>query len=767
MTPQALQRALVLLGVVLALSFVGGSCSGDPPGAGYLVIEAATPDLVGTPLAKLGSVTAHAQRLDVVHRSNCSDPNTEKVITVDSTPGTIVLNAGRPNVPALLSPQVAVPQGCITQIRMITDSIEVSLDGKTETAKAPSGPQTGLKVVPINESKPFTVDKDKTTVVLVHYDPNESLIFNKGQGVIEKPVLRGEQVEAEFGIGVILDEVVLTFDDTATQNDIQTLIGSAGDQIQTQWPRKYVTVKLPNTALLHDRIAFYTGKPHVNSVLPNSFVELQGPNPFPMGTPNDPLYQDAPPTGIETVNLDAVHALNAWRVTTGSTGPPPTDIVTGIVDNGYDLLHQDLLDNIWINEGEIPAAIKLLIKDIDGDNHTTFRDLNDPANANAAICNKAASPPTGLCDPLDLVDGKGTNGYGWQDNKDDDKNDLIDDIFGYEFQDGSPKDNLPEPYPPCSDPKACKPGESSVPNHGTGVAGIMAGIGNNGVAGVGVAWRTRIILAKGQIFNTGQATGAINDRMKRDSFVRAARYVHQMGARVVNTSLGTAMFREDALVPGDCRRGLQGIRKDKFKPGIEGLSREWNEMLDRSKTVLTVALNDCAENDDSDGTFFYPGGFVRARPDIGVASADVTMISVTSADAWDSFNNKPKTFPSLNGYASFGNQTALIAAPGSFWRMNDIQAYPPVGLNTKTTDCGGKQRCSGTSLAAPVVAGAAILTAVNNTQLSAIGIKSRILDNATDAVSLLNVVQGNPGGKGIAVSRILGPGPSKLRQACT
>lgn len=415
----------LLIPVALIFAIVAACEAPDPPGDGYLLVQVATPDLSGTPLANLGPISLHSTRVDIVHRADCANQDAENVLTVSNTPATITLNSGALNAPRLVTPQLPVRPGCILQIRFITDTMTVTIGGNVQSAKVPSGPQTGIKVVPVDEAKPFTVEANRTTLVRVDYDPTKQLVFNKGQGIIEKPVVQGVQVDPDFSVGIVLDEVVLTFDPGTTQADITSVVSAAGDTIIRQYPQEFVTVKVPNTALLRDRLQFYVSQPHVRVALPNTLLDLQGPNPFPTGLPNDPLYTP-PPANIESVNFDTVHALDAWRVTTGST-----DVLAAVVDNGFDLLHADLAPNIWINEAEIPPAIKAKIKNTDHDNHITFADLNHPDNA--GICPKSNSPPTDLCDPLDLVDGKGTVGYGFQDGDDNDGNGFKDDIVGWDF----------------------------------------------------------------------------------------------------------------------------------------------------------------------------------------------------------------------------------------------------------------------------------------------------------------------------------------------
>ena len=58
-------------------------------------------------------------------------------------------------------------------------------------------------------------------------------------------------------------------------------------------------------------------------------------------TPNDPLYPDQ-------WYLSHIGADKAWDVTTGSS-----DVVVAVIDTGVDVEHEDLAENIWVNEGEV------------------------------------------------------------------------------------------------------------------------------------------------------------------------------------------------------------------------------------------------------------------------------------------------------------------------------------------------------------------------------------------------------------------------------
>jgi subtilisin family serine protease len=127
-------------------------------------------------------------------------------------------------------------------------------------------------------------------------------------------------------------------------------------------------------------------------------------------------FPDAVPDDYDSVKmwgLKRIEAEVAWSVSTGSG-----DVAVGIIDSGAELSHPDLSANLWVNSGEIAG-----------------------------------------------------NGI------DDDNNDLIDDIHGWDFadDDGNPDDEG---------------------NHGTHVAGTVGAVGDNESGVVGVNWNTRLIIVR-------------------------------------------------------------------------------------------------------------------------------------------------------------------------------------------------------------------------------------------------------------------------------
>ena len=139
------------------------------------------------------------------------------------------------------------------------------------------------------------------------------------------------------------------------------------------------------------------------------------------GTPNDPLYSNQ-------WYLPKISVLQAWDINTGCNS-----IILAVIDSGTDYGHEDLDGNIWVNPAE----------DFNGNGTADFY-------------------PYYVGGDLD-----------WSDN---DNNSKVDDLVGWDFQDG---DNDP----------------SGTYYHGTAVAGVALAQTNNyeygsylGVAGVAGGW---------------------------------------------------------------------------------------------------------------------------------------------------------------------------------------------------------------------------------------------------------------------------------------
>jgi subtilisin family serine protease len=213
-----------------------------------------------------------------------------------------------------------------------------------------------------------------------------------------------------------------------------------------------------------------------------------------------------------------IHDDWSWDVTQGDP-----HIVVAVTDDGIDLLHEDLYDNVWINPGEIPASRRANLTDVDGDGLITVRDLNAPVNQGPFKISDQNG--NGRIDALDLLapmkkdaSGNDVGTGGWADGTDGDGNGYVDDLTGWDFSSG---DN--------------NPSEGAGASHGTHVAGILAAHTDNGVGVAGTAGGVTIMPLR--FFGSGTWTSA--------QVYQAYAYAADNGARILSTSYNVDGFVGD------------------------------------------------------------------------------------------------------------------------------------------------------------------------------------------------------------------------------
>jgi subtilisin family serine protease len=103
----------------------------------------------------------------------------------------------------------------------------------------------------------------------------------------------------------------------------------------------------------------------VKELANNKIIEYVEPNYiyYPTMMPNDE-YMDKL-WGFDNEDDIDINAPEAWDITLGSE-----DVVVGVIDQGIDVNHPDIVNNVWVNENEIPDD------GIDNDNNGYIDDIN-------------------------------------------------------------------------------------------------------------------------------------------------------------------------------------------------------------------------------------------------------------------------------------------------------------------------------------------------------------------------------------------------------
>jgi len=273
------------------------------------------------------------------------------------------------------------------------------------------------------------------------------------------------------------------------------------------------------------------------------------------------------------------------------------------------------------------------------------------------------------------------------DGIDNDNNGYVDDINGWDFV-----NNVPDPSPKF------KPGftEDGV-LHGTVVAGIAAASGNNAAGIAGVTWRTQIMPLK-----------VLDDKGEGNTVnvIKGIDYAINNGANIINFSFvgfGYSKSMDDAI-----RRA--------YNAGIIIVAAAGNEQSDG--TVYSL-----------DDTPMYPvcyDGLPGENMVLGVAATD--------------------TLDQKAAFSSFGLSCVDLAAPG-IGIFSTVVYSPTNHLGNKSFNKYYDGFWAGTSMATPMVAGAAALVETANPSLSRNQVMNVLMDNA-DNINRLNPNYLNKLGKG-------------------
>jgi len=271
------------------------------------------------------------------------------------------------------------------------------------------------------------------------------------------------------------------------------------------------------------------------------------------------------------------------------------------------------------------------------------------------------------------------------DSIDNDGNGYIDDFIGYDWVDGAWYDAYRHPTDPDIREDAYEwdndPKDFRYNGHGTHVTGTMTAEANNHIGIAGITWHTQIMCMR-----AGYYSRTCQGYNQNDAVVHALHYGVNKGCKIFNFSYGG----------NDSSHFVHSI--------LDTAVNEWG-------VVITAA----AGNDNTDSTH-YPSAYPE-------------VISVAATDQMD-----------CKTYFSNFSPTVDIASPGNAIGATVPRYYecPPEPCDAGFTDpfAQGYAEFDGTSMAAPVVAGAAALVWSFYPDSSNHWVRQRLEENTVDIYSL-------------------------------
>lgn len=218
--------------------------------------------------------------------------------------------------------------------------------------------------------------------------------------------------------------------------------------------------------------------------------------------PDDPLFRTGPVGGTEEQwNLMSdgrgIGATEAWKVTRGSP-----DVVIANLDSGIQYRHEDLRNQLYLNQGELPLPLDAqgrVAADYDRNGDDVFNVLDYAQDGRVADLEG---------DGVDVGDLL----RAFSDGADGDGNGYVDDISGWDFF-----DNDNDVF------------DATGYGHGTGTASVHSAETDNGVGMASVAPRCRLMALR-----VGDTPHVSHSHLLGEAVLYAA----DNGARVLSMSLG-------------------------------------------------------------------------------------------------------------------------------------------------------------------------------------------------------------------------------------
>ena len=221
----------------------------------------------------------------------------------------------------------------------------------------------------------------------------------------------------------------------------------------------------------------------------------------------------------------------------------------------------------------------------------------------------------------DLADNMWTNEaeLNGQTGVDDDGNGIVDDIYGANFV------------------NADKPTGNPLDDngHGSHCAGTIAGVGDNGMGVVGVAWQARVMGVK---FLSGSGSGSL------DGALNGIDYAVSMGAKVLSNSWGGGGYSD--ILKAAIERSHQANTLFVAAAGNESNNNDSSPTYPATYDVPNVLSVAAIDNRGKMASFSNYG-----KKSVHIAAPGVNIVSSVLGQKYDSFSGTSMATPHVSGVA--------------------------------------------------------------------------------------------------------------------